>query len=155
MNLTLKELAGLSLVTSIKCIIPHTLWFGFRCYPNMTFSTLLSALNWHQHTHPSNAFIHIPDTLDSDGNFLISHFVSHIVKSHLPATTPSAKMTTLGPGHQNSRPKLVFVCMNQIWGHYVAIARKLVSVISYSIPSRVGYWMSNRVSTWQLPETRV
>lgn len=86
----------------------RTLQFlGFFCIQNtMGYATLDAALAFPNNLAPSNSHIVVTDTLKSDANFLIHHFIGNQLK---------------GDKH------VVLVGLAQIFNHYFLISRKLVT----------------------------
>lgn len=72
----------------------------------MGYATLDSTLAFPNNVPPNNSSILVIDTLKSEGNFLIHHFVIN----HLKANKP-----------------VILVGLSQIFNHYFLIARKLVN----------------------------
>lgn len=71
----------------------------------MGYATLDAALAFPNNLPPSNSQIIITDTLKSDGNFLLHHFLAN---------------------HLKANQRVVLVGLAQIFNHYFLISRKLV-----------------------------
>ncbi|ORE10117.1 hypothetical protein BCV72DRAFT_200459 [Rhizopus microsporus var. microsporus] len=76
----------------------------------MGYATLDSILAFPNNILPSNSHVLVLDTLRSEGNFLIHHFVIN----HLKANKP-----------------VILVGLSQIFNHYFLIARKLVNYSTF------------------------
>lgn len=74
----------------------------------MGYSTLDAALAFPNNLPPVNSHIAITDTLKSDANFLIHHFVVNHLKGDKP---------------------VILVGLAQIFNHYFLIGRKLVKCL--------------------------
>jgi hypothetical protein len=73
----------------------------------MGYDKLDAALAWQRNLPPAGSNIVIADTLKSNGNFLLHHFIVN----HLRANQP-----------------VIVIGLSQIFNHYFLIGRKLVSV---------------------------
>lgn len=75
----------------------------------MGYATLDAALAFPNNLPPSNSQVIITDTLKSDGNFLIHHFLANQLKAN---------------------QRVVLVGLAQIFNHYFLISRKLVKIFT-------------------------
>jgi len=79
----------------------------------MGYGTLDSVLSFERsNVPPSGSLILITDTLSSDGNFLIHHFIAN---------------------HLKANRHVVLVGFNQLLSHYQAIGKKLVGWLTVVI----------------------
>ncbi|KAI8984166.1 hypothetical protein BDF20DRAFT_368977 [Mycotypha africana] len=83
----------------------------------MGYATLDAALGFPNNLPPNNSNILITDTLKSDANFLIHHFVIN---------------------HLKNNKRVVLVGLSHIFNHYFLIGRKLVKSFYFLIFVRLG-----------------
>jgi hypothetical protein len=73
----------------------------------MGYDKLDAALAWQRNLPPAGSNIVIADTLKSNGNFLLHHFIVNHIRANQP---------------------VIVIGLSQIFNHYFLIGRKLVSV---------------------------
>lgn len=109
----LLELTSSNLIREIKEVRPSLI---LLCCLHQTahkftmgYDKLDAALAWPQNIPPAGSNIVITDTLKSNGNFLLHHFISN---------------------HLRANQRVIVVGLSQIFNHYFLIGRKLVQFCS-------------------------
>lgn len=77
------------------------------------FKDLLTALQWKETYVPSGKFILIKDTLQSDGSFLLHHFINTFLSNKKRTCLCSFNQTYFH--YQSIQLKLVSCCLNLIF----------------------------------------